>query len=114
MVGFVAILHIIVALLLITIVLMQDSKGGGMGGAFGGGNANSVFGATGTANIFVKITRGLVFLFAVTCILLTRFYSQKTESVLDRVNSPAASSQPAPSTVPAPAAETAPATPPSP
>jgi preprotein translocase subunit SecG len=85
MVTFLSIVHIIVAILLIVVVLLQDSKGAGIGGAFGGGNANSVLGATGAANLLVKVTRGAVVIFAITAILLSREYTATSESALDKV-----------------------------
>src|SRR3954469_12698134 len=89
----IAIVHICVALLLITIVLLQDSKGGGMGGAFGGGSSQTLFGATGAANFLVKLTRGLAVVFMLTCLGLTLFAGRRnTHSVVDSL--PAGSAQP--------------------
>ena len=41
-------LHILVCLILVGTVLLQQGKGGGMGGAFGGGNTTTVFGSGAT------------------------------------------------------------------
>ena len=81
--DFLVIIHIIIALILILLVLVQDSKGA-MGSTFGGGGgANSLFGATGAENILTKSTKVIVIFFAITCILLTRLSSQNRGSVLD-------------------------------
>ena len=79
-----AIFHILVALLLIFFVLVQDTKGGAMGGMLGGGSgSNTLFGATGAASFLVKLTRWLAVVFAVTCIMLSIQSTNKTKSVTD-------------------------------
>jgi preprotein translocase subunit SecG len=78
---FVAILHIVIAVVLVCLVLVQDSKSGSMGGAFGGGGSQSVFGATGATTLAQKLTRWTAILFAVTCISLTIFSNRR--SVMD-------------------------------
>jgi preprotein translocase subunit SecG len=80
---FIAILHIFVALILIVLVLIQDSKSGSVGAAFGGGGSNSVFGATGATTLAQKLTRYTAVLFAGTCIALTMYASKAHKSVLD-------------------------------
>lgn len=100
--------HILAALLLIVLVLIQDSKGA-MGGSFGGGGAtNSILGPTGAPHFLFKLTRYVVVIFAVTSLLLSKFTSESDESALDRVAPPAAT---APLTAPTPEA---PATTPTP
>lgn len=87
---FIAVLHIAVALILISLVLVQDSKSGSLGGAFGGGGGSqSVFGATGATTLAQKMTRWTAVLFAITCILLTVFSNRK--SIMDSVAIPPAS-----------------------
>ena len=44
MTGFLIAIHTIVSLLLIAVVLMQASQGGGLSGTFGGNAASSVLG----------------------------------------------------------------------
>lgn len=80
--GFLTFLHIVVAIILILLVLVQDSKGA-MGSTFGGGGSNTLFGATGMDNALTRATKVIVVVFAITCILLTRLSSQNRESVLD-------------------------------
>lgn len=73
-ITFLAVIHIIVAILLITMVLLQDGKGGGMGGAFGGGGggggSQSLFGASGATNLLVRMTRYLAITFMVLCVAM--------------------------------------------
>lgn len=97
---FVAILHIVVALVLIGLVLIQDSKGGGaLGIGGGGGGSNSVLGATGASTLAAKMTRIAAIIFALTSIGLTVLSSQESKSVLDKL--PAASAVPAAPSAPA-------------
>jgi preprotein translocase subunit SecG len=103
---FVAILHIFAALLLIVLVLVQDSKGA-MGGSFGGGgSSNSILGPTGAPNFLYKMTKYIVVGFALTSLLLTKFSAEKGGSALD--NLPAETTQSAP-VAPETAAPAAPA-----
>jgi len=95
MYNVIAVFHITVALFLILLVLIQDSKGGG--GIFGGGaGTQSVMGATGAASFLVKLTRGIAIVFASTCIIMTILATQQSKSVLDDVVVPPAAKQNAP------------------
>jgi preprotein translocase subunit SecG len=49
-------LLVVVALLLMGVILIQSSKGGGLAGTFGGGDATAVFGVRRTADFLIKIT----------------------------------------------------------
>jgi len=83
--SFVAIVHILVAFILIALVLVQDSKSGSIGvfGGGGGGGSNSVLGATGATTLAQKMTRWVAAIFAVTCISLSIFSVRSRSSVLD-------------------------------
>jgi preprotein translocase subunit SecG len=105
---FLTIVHVVVCLGLIGLVLLQDSKSGSLGGAFGGGSSNSVLGATGAATLAQKMTRWLAVLFACTSLGLTVLSSRGSKSVLDSTVLPAAT---APATPAVPAAATESATP---
>ncbi len=109
--AFLTVLHIIAALLLITLVLVQDSKGA-MGGSFGGGGGtNSILGPTGAPHFLFKLTRYVVVVFALTSLLLSKYTSEKQDSALDRV-SPTTQTAPvetAPAATPAATPATAPA-----
>lgn len=106
MMTFVAALHILVAVALIILVLVQDSKGGAMGGMFAGGSSNSILGATGAANLFVKATRVAAVLFAITCLWLFILTGRQKDSVMDKaVVPPAATTTETSVPVPAPTPE---------
>ncbi len=113
---FVGIIHIIVALALIILVLIQDSKSNGALG-MGGSSSNSLLGATGAQSLASKLTVGAAVIFAITCLTLSVLTSSKTKSVIDTLPAAAAipatpgptAGAPAPTT--APAATATPATP---
>lgn len=92
MLTFIAIVHLLVAVVLIFLVLIQDSKGGAMGSMLGGGSSNSLLGATGATSFLVKVTRFVAVIFAATCIALTMM-SGSSKSVIDGYLPPAASDQ---------------------
>lgn len=81
---FIAIVHVLTALALIALVLVQDSKSDGLGGAFGGGGSNSILGATGATSLAQKLTRGAAVVFAMTSIGLTTL-SNKRSSVVENL-----------------------------
>ncbi len=109
MLFFITIVHVLVAIALVILILLQDSKGGGVLGV-GGGGANSLLGATGAQTLFAKLTRWVAVVFAVTCLYLTYETSKNTRSVIDGTAIPAsATTAPAPTTTseaPATAGET--------
>lgn len=94
--SFVSIIHVIVAVALIGLVLVQDSKGGGALGI--GGGSNSLLGATGAQTLAEKLTKIVATLFAITAITLGYLGSQSQKSVLDGAVLPSAPSQSAPGT----------------
>ncbi|MCB0407951.1 MAG: preprotein translocase subunit SecG [Bdellovibrionales bacterium] len=82
----VAIFHVFIAIALIFLVLIQDPKGGGAAGVFGGGGSqNSFFGATGAGNFLTTLTKWLAVIFAVTSIGMTYMTSHTGSSVMDRM-----------------------------
>ena len=109
--GFLLTLHVIVSLLLIGVILLQPgSKGGGLGATFGGGGANSAFGAQGAAPFLAKFTYWLAAGFMVTSLVIEVLIVKENRSVLDRTNALKAAPAPAPA-APAPAVPSAPAAP---
>jgi preprotein translocase subunit SecG len=64
------VLHVLVALAIIGLVLLQHGKGADMGSGFGGGASGSLFGATGSANFLSRSTAVLAALFFVLSLAL--------------------------------------------
>jgi preprotein translocase subunit SecG len=69
------VLHVIVAVALILIVLLQAGKGAGIGAAFGGAS-QTVFGPRGPGNFLSKLTTAAAGIFMVTSLVLAIFSSQ--------------------------------------
>lgn len=88
--------HVIAALFLVLVVLLQSGRAGGMGAAFGGGGGNNVFGARGAGNLLTKLTGASAVIFFLTSFTLS-IMSSKTGSVVQGVGSstPTAASAPA-------------------
>ncbi|HTV97662.1 MAG TPA: preprotein translocase subunit SecG [Steroidobacteraceae bacterium] len=91
--GFILSVHILFALLIIGLVLMQRGKGAEAGAGFGAGASGTVFGARGTATLFSKLTAVFAALFFATSLLLaymgTRTSAEPT-SVIERAAQAAA------------------------
>ena len=68
---FVTVLHVVVALFMILVVLVQGGNQGGVGAAFGGGNNQGVFGAAGATSLLGKLTYVAACVFMVTTLTLT-------------------------------------------
>ena len=72
--------HILVALAIIGLVLMQHGKGADMGAAFGSGASGSLFGATGSANFLSRTTGVLAAVFFITSLSLAYVASSKPKT----------------------------------
>lgn len=72
--------HILAALGIIGLVLMQHGKGADMGAAFGSGASGSLFGASGSANFLSRTTAVLAAIFFVTSLTLAYVASQKPKT----------------------------------
>lgn len=73
------ILHVLTALCVIGLVLLQHGKGADMGAAFGSGSAGSLFGASGSANFLSRTTAILATVFFLTSLGLTYLSSHRGE-----------------------------------
>ena len=73
-------IHILVAIAIIGLVLMQHGKGADMGAAFGSGASGSLFGATGSANFLSRTTGILAAVFFTTSLALAYIGSNKPKT----------------------------------
>ena len=71
------VLHVLVALAIIGLVLLQHGKGADMGSGFGGGASGSLFGATGSANFLSRTTAVLAALFFILSLALAYVATRK-------------------------------------
>ena len=72
--GFTLIIFLIITFLLCSVILVQESKGMGLGASFGGDVKESLFG-TSTAAVLKKITGYLAATFMILCIFLSLWTS---------------------------------------
>ncbi|HVP08743.1 MAG TPA: preprotein translocase subunit SecG [Burkholderiales bacterium] len=94
----VIVLHVLIALAIIGLVLLQHGKGADMGSGFGGGASASLFGATGSANFLSRTTAILATLFFVTSLGLAYLATNKPRTsggVLDTVRTQQSAPAPA-------------------
>lgn len=85
------VIHLLLALILIVLALLQHGKGADAGAAFGAGASNTMFGARGSANFLSRSTAAVAALFFFSSLGLGYLFARpdKPESVMDRA--PAAS-----------------------
>jgi len=76
--------HILVAVALIGVILIQRGQGADMGVSFGGGGAQTLFGSRGSGSFLGKLTGGLAAVFMVTSLTLAFFSQQKAGSVVEK------------------------------
>ena len=112
--------HVLAAITIVGLVLLQHGKGADVGAAFGSGASGSLFGATGSANFLSRATAVMAAVFFLTSMGLTYFSAGKSEhkkgvmatqpaepekSLPSQIPSSAPAGQAAPAGAPAPAAD---------
>lgn len=80
------IIHLIVCVFLMALVLLQQGKGADAGIVFGSGNANSVFGASGSSSFLVKLTTVCAVLFFGTTLLVGMRENQVSYQLLQSID----------------------------
>jgi preprotein translocase subunit SecG len=75
----VLVFHILAAIGIVVLVLLQHGKGADVGAAFGSGSAGSLFGSAGAANFLSRTTAILAGVFFATSLGLT-YFSMPTKS----------------------------------
>jgi preprotein translocase subunit SecG len=101
------VLHVLAAIGVCGLVLLQHGKGADMGAAFGSGSSGSLFGASGSANFLSRATAALATVFFVTSLGLTFLATRGGTDqgvVLQKPSGEAPAAAPAPGVAPAPAA----------
>ena len=84
------VIHLLIALTMVGVVLMQRSEGGALG--IGGGGGGGFMSGRASANLLTRITAGLAGAFMVTSLLLTIVATRDRAptSILESVETPAA------------------------
>ncbi len=85
----ITVFHVVGALLLIVVILLQSGKGAAMGSGLGGGSSQTMFGSSGAGNFLTKLTTGVAILFMITSLTLSMLSSKKdSRSVMQGVEEP--------------------------
>lgn len=75
------IVHLVMAVALVALVLLQQGKGAQAGAAFGGGSgggSQSLFGASGSANFMTRTTAIVATIFFITTLTLAYLYATRS------------------------------------
>ncbi len=75
----VVVVHVVIAVALVGLVLIQPGKGADAGAAFGGGASQTVFGSQGSGSFLTRMTTLLAIVFFVTSFSLAVFAKQRAE-----------------------------------
>ncbi len=80
---FLTVIHVVACLLLIPVILIQQGKGADISASFGG-SSQTVFGSSGGATFFTRLTTVLAAVFMLTSLTLTSVTNQgKKKSVFE-------------------------------
>lgn len=79
--ALILVLHVLAAVAIIALVLLQQGKGADAGASFGGGSSQTVFGSQGGGSFFGKMTAVFALVFFLTSFGLAFFASEQAKSV---------------------------------
>ena len=96
--------HVLLAVAIIALVLLQKGKGADMGAAFGAGASGTVFGSRGTSNFLSRTTAVLATCFFLSSLGLAYLGGQRTDpgSLLERAPATVPATEEVPSVIPVP------------
>ncbi len=98
-------IHVLIAVALIGLVLLQHGKGADIGAAFGSGASQTLFGSQGSGSFLSKITLLLAACFFATSLILGHIASHSMKNNQQLIGLPATTQTVAPvKSVPTPAA----------
>ena len=103
---FVSVIHVATCVLLVIVVLLQSGKGAEISASLAG-SSQTVFGSSGGANFFTRLTFTLAMIFMITSLGLTVLGSRDRRSMFDTSGVPAASAPATTTGAAAPAQTTA-------
>ncbi|HET8730035.1 MAG TPA: preprotein translocase subunit SecG [Moraxellaceae bacterium] len=78
----VLVLHVLVAVAMTGLILLQQGKGAEMGASFGAGASQTVFGAAGSVGFLTKVTAVLAAIFFMTSLGLAVYARKAVQSPL--------------------------------
>jgi len=80
----VLIAHVVLAVALVALILLQQGKGAEAGASFGGGSSQTVFGSQGSGSFLGRVTAFIAAGIFLTSFTLAVFAKQKAESIGDQ------------------------------
>jgi preprotein translocase subunit SecG len=78
--SLVLVFHMLAALAVIGLVLIQHGKGADAGAGFGGGASSTVFGSGGAGNFLQRMTTGIAIAFFITSLGLAFYAKEKSQA----------------------------------
>jgi preprotein translocase subunit SecG len=76
----VLVFHVLAALAVIGLVLIQHGKGADAGAGFGGGASSTVFGSGGAGNFLQRVTTGIAIAFFITSFGLAFYAKERSQA----------------------------------
>lgn len=76
-------IHVVIAIALVALILLQQGKGADAGASFGGGASQTVFGSGGSGNFLSRATALLAAAFFATSLALAYLASQAGEAPVE-------------------------------
>lgn len=77
--NLILLVHVVIAVAIIGLILLQQGKGAEMGASFGSGASQTLFGASGTGNFFSRSTAWLAAVFFATSFTLAVIAKQASQ-----------------------------------
>ncbi len=79
--SIILVVHVLLAVVVIGLVLVQHGKGADAGAAFGSGASATVFGSRGSGSFLTRLTTGMVVLFFLTSLTLFYLAAQRSSEL---------------------------------
>lgn len=80
--SLVILVHVLVAIGITGLVLIQHGKGADMGASFGSGASGTIFGSVGSGNALTKSTAWLATVFFITSLVLALYAKQQSDQTI--------------------------------
>lgn len=84
------VIHILAAICLVFLVLIQHGKGADVGAAFGSGASNTMFGSIGSVPFLIKVTTLIAAIFFATSITLGVMVAKQAKQTTVKTHMPTA------------------------
>lgn len=81
--SMIIVVHVLSAIAITGLVLMQHGKGADMGASFGSGASQTIFGSVGSGNVLTKSTTWMAVLFFVTSLTLAVMARQQADRTIE-------------------------------